>query len=1592
MSSNRPYTEEEERRIDEQLRKNLGPEFIATRSGPSGKLTYIEGSKVISIANEIFGFNGWTSEIKETTIDYLDVSAEGRVNCGVTAIVKVTLRDGTFHEDIGYGSTENAKTKGSALEKAKKQAITDGVKRALKNFGNALGNCLYEKAYVKMINQMGQPQIKYTPQNLYRHNQFDTVQRELKREIEPAQQQQQHKQQHKQQQQQQQQHFLEQKRHENQRGIQNEKQQQQSAGPSKHSQAIAGTSKSNTSTETAQSNPTETASNIVLLPEESFSYEGDDEFFYQMIQSTEAEDAGEEYVFDDNAEVIDMLTHELVSQSSSKSQQSTTTTDAGTTSIIGTRRKLPSVPGAVQEKAKRSRTLEKTMSICNEKTVCLPVKGMTCQSCVRAITTALSSIDGIKTINVDLENEAAAIVYDSFIISITDLKNAIEDCGFEVNITTVTLSVLGMTCQSCVRAITSALSCIEGVISVEIDLGDEEAIVSYNPNLVTTPDVVEAIESCGFEVVAPNNNNKNISVAKPGEIIESKPIMRSSSSTNSNTAFNEAGVDELFSKEKIFDSDNDEHNSLASVQLEIHGMTCASCVMSIERSLRSKKGVVTVNIALLAERGTVTFEPNLINTEAIVKTINDAGFEAIAIERKQDDLIQLKIYGMTCGSCVASIENGLNNLPGVLEVSVNLLSETAKIKYNCDITSPRVIVEEIEALGFSALLTNTVKDSQLESLTKLREIQEWKYAFVECLFFAIPVFIIAMVLPMFSWSQLVMEIPFFLPGMYLMDATQLLLTFPVQFGVGKRFLRSAYVSLCHGAPTMDVLVSISTLAAFTFSVVSMIRGVIAKTLSPPTVFFDTSTMLITFIVLGRYLENKAKGKSSSALSKLMSLTPSTALLVTIDEKNVVLSEKKIPSELISEGDLLKLLPGEKVPTDGEVIVGSTTVDESMVTGEVDAVPKNVGSSVIGGTVNGLGAVIMRATRVGADTCLSQIVKLVEDAQVNKAPIQGFADKIAGYFVPTVIMLGLSTLVFWSLMVNILGVDNMPTVLKNEINNNSDGGWFFVCLKLCISVIIVACPCALGLATPTAVMVGTGVGAENGVLFKGGSVLENGQAVNKVVFDKTGTLTTGKLTLVDAKSWKDEEGHDHHRLQMLILAALAESHSEHLLGRAVVAAGKELTGLDVLDSLATIDNFRSETGFGISCDVTVTDCMLTQLPAKVKSCLEPLLNTSHSVVIGNKLWLEDYNGIGLHDEQESDYQEQGFQGRTCILIGIDGVSFGYISLSDIVKPEAKEVIATLHSMGIQTAMVTGDNELTANCIASQLGINEVHAGVSPNGKTQIVKTMQEMHFTNSRKSFRSWFGCGIRSDYLPLYHNNSSSNNSKSKKTVVAMVGDGINDSPALVQSNLGIALCSGTDIAMEAADVVLMRNDLTDVVTTLDLSKAIFHRIRMNLLWACIYNAIGIPLAMGVFLPWGYRLHPMMAGIAMACSSTSVVMSSLILKWSWKKPDMIGQKEFSHNVDDSRNSKDAAVRLSLLVNEIETGNLEEGLDIELDYQQPGSSSNNNNSEYQSLLNDSYVSSAKKDSSLMKSVFHKIKQVFPKGSTKRNYSQLSGQEI
>ena len=771
--------------------------------------------------------------------------------------------------------------------------------------------------------------------------------------------------------------------------------------------------------------------------------------------------------------------------------------------------------------------------------------------------------------------------------------------------------------------------------------------------------------------------------------------------------------------------------------------------------------------------------------------------------------------------------------PGILSATVALTTERASVTFDPSlIPGARDIVELVEDIGFDATLASDENQAvQLRSLARTKEIQEWKNAFERSLMLAVPVFFLAMVFPMVPFLRTIVDARL-CRGIYLGDVLCLLMTFPVQFIIGRRFIVSAWRAVKHKSATMDVLVVIGTSASFAYSIAAMITAPFSSDPTyHPKVFFETSTMLITFITLGRYLENLAKGKTSAALSKLMSLTPSQAIIYT--DAPACTKEKKVPTELIQVGDIVKIVPGDKIPADGVVIRGESAVDESMVTGEVVPVAKPVGENVIGGTVNGSGTFDMQVTRAGKDTALSQIVHLVEQAQTSKAPIQAFADTVAGYFVPTVLALGLTTFIGWMVISHL--ANNLPMIFMEH-----GASKFMVCLKLCISVIVVACPCALGLSTPTAVMVGTGVGASNGILIKGAGPLEASHRVDRIVLDKTGTITVGKLSVVGVK-WceRPQKASDWWQDEAILIFSAAETKSEHPLAKAVAQWGLRSLGMDAVPSDLTVQAFESVTGLGVRCSIEGHFPALSTEAGSGRS--------SHTIEIGNTAFLSQSN-IDIPAGHLNFQSREQSLGRTCILVAIDGNLACMVSLADSVKGEARQAIDALRWMGVEVLLVTGDQKATAVAIAADVGIlpDDVHAGVSPNGKRAIVEKLQQ---------------AGHR----------------------VAMVGDGINDSPALAAADVGIALCSGTDIAIEAADIVLMKSDLLDVVAALDLSRRIFRQIRMNFIWATVYNLVGIPLAMGLFLPWGVHLHPMMAGLAMAFSSVSVVGSSLTLKF-WRRP------------------------------------------------------------------------------------------------------------
>ncbi len=1105
-------------------------------------------------------------------------------------------------------------------------------------------------------------------------------------------------------------------------------------------------------------------------------------------------------------------------------------------------------------------------------TTTLKVEGMTCGACTSAIESAFKNVDGAGNASVSLVMERAVIQHDPRKLSPEAIKDMIEERGFDAEViatdiplvteeeeevqtigvagqdatpglSVTTLAVEGMTCGACTSAVEGGFKDVSGVKSMSISLLSERAVVEHDPSILSPEAIAQIIEDRGFGATLLGTQTSN-----------SQPIKPSRGKTSNPT-----------------------HAELTTTTVAIEGMTCGACTSAIEGGFQGVHGLVQFNISLLAERAVVVHDPMKLSTARILEIIDERGFDGKVLSSQRSSaeqstaskIVQFKVFGLPNSSSATALEDVLRLLPGVVSAVVNLSTSRVSVSHNPSLTGVRTLVEAIENLGYNALLAESDdNNAQLESLAKTREIQEWRRAFWYSLSFAIPVFTISMVVPMAVPMLDYGSFLLWIPGLYLGDVVCLILTIPVQFGIGKRFYISSYKSLKHAAPTMDVLVTLGTSAAFFFSVAAMTVSILFPPHSRPSTVFETSTMLITFITLGRYLENRAKGQTSKALSRLMSLAPSMATIYAdpiaaqraaeewdaatseMSEKRSALpeslsgnaaEEKVIPTELIEVGDIVILRPGGQVPADGTVTRGQSYFDESMVTGEAVEILKRQGSELMAGTVNGSGRVDFRVTRAGRDTQLSQIVKLVQEAQTSRAPIQRMADTVAGYFVPTIIALGLLTFTAWMILSHILPASQTPDVfLKPE-----SGGKFMVCLKLCISVIVFACPCALGLSTPTAVMVGTGVGAEQGILVKGGAALETATKITHVIFDKTGTLTMGRMRVAEAKLEQIWEANDWRRKLWWSLIGLAEMGSEHPISKAIMDAAKAELDIGNESMIAgSVGDFEAVVGKGVSATVE---------PATSAEARRYKIHVgNHSYLMSQGITMPaDNNSSSAISFSAVSSGKTPSSGTTQIYTAIDNTYAGVLSLADTIKPSAPATILALDRMRITSSLVTGDQYSTAAAVAAQVGIprTNIHAGASPHQKQKIIKQIQ-------------------------------------AQGTVVAMVGDGINDSPALATADIGIALSSGTDVAMEAADIVLMRpEDLLSVTASLHLSRTIFSRIKLNLIWACLYNVLGLPFAMGfgLMLPGHIMMPPMAAGAAMAASSVSVVGSSLLLKF-WKRP------------------------------------------------------------------------------------------------------------
>jgi Cu+-exporting ATPase len=805
---------------------------------------------------------------------------------------------------------------------------------------------------------------------------------------------------------------------------------------------------------------------------------------------------------------------------------------------------------------------------------------------------------------------------------------------------------------------------------------------------------------------------------------------------------------------------------LKKVSFPVTGMSCASCAAKIEKGLSSLSGIVEASVNFAAEKVTVSYDPAKVHINDFIKTVKELGYGAVATT------VVLPIRGMSCASCVEKISKGLNELEGVVSATVNFATEKATIHYLPSIVTIDVFIKTVDSLGYKALFPAEEEDLLTrDERVKAEEYLRLKNEFLFAAALSIPI-IIGGVGDFFSW------VPDFLKNNLIL----FLLATPVQFFSGMRFYRGAFAAARHMTTDMNTLIAVGTSAAYFYSAaVTFFPGFFSSAGFRGEVYFDTATVIIALILLGRLLEMRAKGHTSEAIKKLIGLKPRTARVVRDGQ------ETDIKAEEVLEGDIIIVRPGEKIPVDGVVVEGRSSIDESMISGESLPVEKGAGDEVIGATMNKTGSFRFRATRVGKETTLSQIIKMVEEAQGSKPPIARLVDVIASWFVPAVIIVAALTFVVWYFF--------------------GPAPAFTLALLNAIAVLIIACPCAMGLATPTSIMVGTGKGAENGILIRGGESLETAHKLNAIVLDKTGTLTRGAPSVTDiiVTPGSSEE-------TVLYYAASAEKGSEHPLGEAIVRRADERK-LRLKDAVS----FSAVPGHGISAVVE-----------------------GKEVLLGN-LKLMKERGVecaGL----EKDAERLSDEGKTPMFVALDKDLVGVIAVADTLKENSREAVEAFKRLGLEVAILTGDNRRTASAVAAALGVDRVLSEVLPEDKAREIKKLQD-------------------------------------EGKVVAMVGDGINDAPALAQANVGIAIGTGTDVAMEASDITLIGGDLRSIVTAVALSRATIRNIKQNLFWAFFYNIILIPVAAGVLYPfYGVLLNPMLAAAAMGLSSVTVVTNALRLK------------------------------------------------------------------------------------------------------------------
>uniref|UniRef100_A0A0N5AGX9 P-type Cu(+) transporter n=1 Tax=Syphacia muris TaxID=451379 RepID=A0A0N5AGX9_9BILA len=1096
----------------------------------------------------------------------------------------------------------------------------------------------------------------------------------------------------------------------------------------------------------------------------------------------------------------------------------------------------------------------------------ISVEGMTCHSCVNNIQNFIGSKNGIYSISVSLSDRQgmrsfyvssfayflflkvvisySIVEYDESIWNADSVAEAIDDMGFDAKVIgnfkskdfemdslplplpsstsyrNAYIDVKGMTCNSCVKHIQEQVKLLEGVKDIEVSLDSGEAFITFNSNILSNDAVVQAIEDLGYD-------------AKLKRFTDGPQVTKASAKQNSDESGNlKLSTTSLQSREmlncnndrKLLDLSNTSlkrskdcvnmEESLKKCIITIKGMTCASCVANIEKNVMKLKGVQSVVVALMASKAEVVFDANRIDADQIVNRIRRLGYNSLLLECGVSlfQKINLQLSGISNSMDEKRIESRLLERKGIESCTILSLNATASIEFSPTLIGPRDVIKIIDAsfyylfdLGYSAVLVEN--DEKFKQFDCSKEIAKWKNSLLLSLFFGLPVMGIMVYFHWFLHTPMVPEnqTPVFIRAISLDNLLLFALCTPIQKYLnsdkinhlykqiigGRYFYIKSWKALKHRTSNMDVLIVLATSIAYLYSIIALLIAVVLGWSSSPMTFFDVPPMLIVFISLGRWLEHKAKGRTSEALSKLMSLQAKEAILVTRDESGYTIAEEKIDIDLVQRNDLIKILPGGKIPMDGIVVDGKSSVDESFITGEFMPVVKDIGSPVISGSVNQNGTLLVKVTHVSQESTLAQIVHLVEQAQTSKAPIQQVADRVAGYFVPVVVCLACLTLFGWIIFgfffmhVNYVNKsEQLEFVLKRAFES-------------AITVLAVACPCSLGLATPTAVMVGTGIGASNGILIKGSDALETAHKLTTVVFDKTGTITEGVPTVVGVQLLVAE--HFLPLRKMFALIGSAESNSEHPIASSIISFVKKY--MDITE-WGVIERFHASPGNGLSCVVTKLPNCVTEITDKDKEFSQKLssiggvfnikpadieirqsaqlyggktedYDTSKpfSVIIGNERWLLK-NSVFLDENILSILNDEQSKGHISVLCAINGRCAAIISITDRIKQESRLAVWGLKKMGIHVVLLTGDNARTAEVTGQQVGITDVFAEVLPNQKELLIEKLQNTG-------------------------------------QVVAMVGDGVNDSPALASADVGIAIAAGSDVAIESAGIVLVKVSIT---------------------------------------------------------------------------------------------------------------------------------------------------------------------------------------